>query len=131
MQNPHCEHTGEETKQIKSNTPVIYFRSIMLRSIAFNTLRTAASSTPGAARAGTNSSRAPAMLKAASIARYNNNAITHADHRRYMSGGSLYAVDAPNGDHDLQDIVREFLIFSEHLYAFCLTKEDNCAQNLS
>ena len=89
----------------------------MLRSIAFSTLRAAASSAPGAVRAGTNSSRAPAMLEAALFsARYNNSAITHADHRRYMSGGSLYAVDAPNGDHDLQDIVREFLMFSEY---FC------------
>jgi hypothetical protein len=106
----------------------IYSRNIMLRSIAYNTLRSAASSTPGAVRAGTNSSRVPAMLVVALFSsRYNNNnnnnAITHADHRRFMSGELLYAVDAPNGDHDLQDIVRGFVLFPEHTVAFfCLSK---------
>ena len=100
----------------------IHSRNIMLRSIAYNTLRAAASSTPGAVRTGTNSSRVPAMLEVALFSsRYNNNsdnAITHADHRRFMSGELLYAVDAPNGDHDLQDIVREFVLFPEHTFAF-------------
>lgn len=103
----------------------------MLRSIAFSTLRAAASSAPEAVRAGTKSSRAPAMLEAALFsARYNNSAITHSDHRRYMSGGSLYAVDAPNGDHDLQDM-EESTDWVNRVVAVASVTEDAAAINES
>lgn len=71
-----------------------------MNSISFTILRRAASAS-GAVRAITTTSRGARVLEAAFVAGRGYNA------PRFMSGGSLYAVDAPNGDHDLQDVVRE------------------------
>lgn len=72
-----------------------------MNSISFTILRRAAASASGAVRAITTNSRGAPVLEAAFVAGRGYIA------PRFMSGGSLYAVDAPNGDHDLQDVVRE------------------------
>lgn len=91
----------------------------MLSSIAFTTLVRAVSTTGGGSVRAVLSSRGAPAIEAAFVARYDNNA-THVVHcRRFMSGESLYAVDAPNGDHDLQDIVRlKFFMFFNSLSSF-------------
>ena len=65
----------------------------MLISIALTTLRAASRTAPMLA------ALAP-VLQAASVARY-----SYAITTRYMSAEKPYAVDAPDGDHDLQDLV--------------------------
>lgn len=82
----------------------------MLSSIAFTTLVRAVSTTGGGAVRAVLSSRGAPAIEAAFVARYDNNA-THVVQHRFMSGESLYAVDAPNGDHDLQEIVRLKFLF--------------------
>ena len=64
----------------------------MLISIALTTLRAASRTAPMLA------ARAPVLQ--ASVARY-----SYAITTRYMSAEKPYAVDAPDGDHDLQDLV--------------------------
>ena len=92
----------------------------MLSSIAFTTLVRAVSTTGGGSVRAVLSSRGAPAIEAAFVARYDNNA-TRVVHRRFMSGESLYAVDAPNGDHDLQDIVRlKFFMFFNSLSSFCV-----------
>lgn len=132
------ESTQKVQRRIENKVEVEAVPNIMFRSIAFNTLR--AASTPGAVRAAiagssSSSSQAPVLLmleKVAAVARYRyNNAATHAD-RRYMSGGSLYAVDAPNGDHDLQDIVRgiSFSCFWNTEHCFIVISSSYCIYSL-
>ena len=67
----------------------------MLSSIAITTLRAASRAAPMFA------AHAPTVVRAAT-ARYGY-AMTA---RRFMSAEKPYAVDAPDGDHDLQDVVR-------------------------
>ena len=73
----------------------------MLSSIAFTALRAVSASAPQ-----TIISRAPVLQ--AAVARYATQIMSG---RRFASGSPLYAVDAPNGDHDLQDIVRERVLY--------------------
>ena len=65
----------------------------MLSSIAITTLRAASRAAPMLA------ARAPVLQ--AATARYG-----YAMTARFMSAEKPYAVDAPDGDHDFQDVVR-------------------------
>jgi len=101
----------------------------MLSSIAFTTLVRAVSTTGGGAVHAVLSSRGAPAIEAAFVARYDNNA-TRVVHRRFMSGESLYAVDAPNGDHDLQEI-EESTDWVQRVVAVASATEDAAAINES
>ncbi|KAL7438458.1 hypothetical protein ACHAXH_003499 [Discostella pseudostelligera] len=94
-----------------------------MNSISFTILRRAASAS-GAVRAITTTSRGARVLEAAFVAGRGYNA------PRFMSGGSLYAVDAPNGDHDLQD-VEESTDWVKRVVAVASATEDAAAINES